>query len=162
MKPYCIVLQILPRICDCAGQMCEMERDRTSQNSYFSHLLDHGANVNKPDVEGDTPLTWVCREGTYGNDPRAIVQDLMSLLVDKGADLAHINEWNHNAFEMKYGKLLVEVVLQKRFVLMKHLLEVVSGLSDDVAQTIVSFIFPLTLCKERRRSVPREMIDLTG
>ncbi|ORX65883.1 ankyrin, partial [Anaeromyces robustus] len=47
------------------------------------YLIEHGADINKENEDGKTPLFWACESGN---------EDLVKYLIDLGADINKENE----------------------------------------------------------------------
>lgn len=77
---------------DCARATALHHATRSASSDFCHVLLDHGADVNAEDKDGDTPLHWACMQ----NAPVPMLQ----LLIKRGANTRITNTWGKTAADL--------------------------------------------------------------
>ena len=98
-----------------------MQKGRATCEDFVGELIKVGANIEKKDHNGMTPLMWASKKG---------YAEVVKLLLDKGADWEHTNDDNKTAFQLSIDPAttaLIKAKIDAKAAELKRLAELAAG-----------------------------------
>ncbi len=101
--------------------LMSMQKGRATCEDFVTDLVKAGANIEKKDHNGMTPLMWAAKKGYV---------EVVKLLLDKGADWEHTNDDNKTAFQLSIdpsASSLIKAKIDAKAAELKRLAELAAG-----------------------------------
>ena len=113
-------------------------------------LIDHGADVNITDAQGNSALILACRH--YKDDAKGECSEIIKLLASKGANIKSTPMFTSEIHGHRHGTALFEACISNRLDVVKLLLELGAATNDTHQNPLIES------CELRRIDVVRLLI----